>query len=327
MSTSPDKRRPGVFTVAAAVGAAATAVTLGGCVIGDADRGADGGSSGNAPVVTMTSTAAASVDPTVSAASTVSSASTGSSISRGSGVVVEVGTPYSLAYLDDGTVETGGTLAESIQSPGQVAWSTSKIPLAVAALRAVEDGTSTADAESVNRSVAAAVTASDNAAAQALWDSLGTPADAGAKVEKVLRDGGDVSTRVQTTVTRPGFSSFGQTVWDVTDQVQFAAGLTCLSGAEPVLAAMGQIVTGQDYGLGRIPGALFKGGWGPDPAGTYQVRQFGLVPGMDATLVPVAIEVVSPDGSYASGTTALDSVVSQIRDVLASTRGVSPATC
>ncbi|AEK37902.1 putative secreted protein [Corynebacterium variabile DSM 44702] len=227
---------------------------------------------------------------------------------------------YALAYLDNGSVVTAGDLETT------VAWSTSKVPVAVAALRAVEDGTSLSDAATVQGNVTSAITASDNGAAQALWDSLGDPATAGAKVEDVLREGGDASTTVQTQVVRDGFTSFGQTLWSTVDQVRFAGGLSCLAGAQPVLTAMGQISVGQDYGLGRIPEARYKGGWGPDTSGSYQVRQFGLVPGADGTLVPVAVAVTSPDGSYESGSAALSEIVDQLSGTLSGVHGVK-TTC
>ncbi|MDV8022177.1 hypothetical protein [Rhodococcus sp. IEGM 1330] len=63
-----------------------------------------------------------------------------------------------------------------------VAWSTVKVPLAVAALRRGGDA-ALADAT-------AAIESSDNAAAEALWGSLGDSAAAAAAVESVLRQGG-----------------------------------------------------------------------------------------------------------------------------------------
>lgn len=324
MSTSPDLRRTRRRTLAVAATAAVTAVTLSGCVIGttDDDAAATGPTvvtvTGSTPDPTVAPTTAPATDPAVPGSSAAAP-----------GPLADIGTAYSFAYLDpaDGTPVTGGTLESTLAAPGPVAWSTSKVPVAVAALRAVADGSSLSDAATVQGNVTAAITASDNAAAQALWDSLGDPATAGAKTEAVLRDGGDDTTTVQTEVTRPGLTSFGQTAWTTEAQVRFAAGLQCLAGAEPVVAAMGQIAAGQDYGLGRLAGAVFKGGWGPDLSGAYQVRQFGLVPGADGTLVPVAVEVVSPDGSYESGMASLDALVDQLGGIIAGVHGISPAAC
>lgn len=311
MSTSPDRRLARLVpTVATAL---LTAVTLSGCVIGTVDDDDADGEAGQT-VVTVTDDGAP--DPTGPATSTSAAPAAGPA----EGAEVNVDVLYALAYLDNGSVVTAGDLETT------VAWSTSKVPVAVAALRAVEDGTSLSDAATVQGNVTSAITASDNGAAQALWDSLGDPATAGAKVEDVLREGGDASTTVQTQVVRDGFTSFGQTLWSAADQVRFAGGLSCLAGAQPVLTAMGQISAGQDYGLGRIPEARYKGGWGPDTSGSYQVRQFGLVPGADGTLVPVAVAVTSPDGSYESGSAALSEIVDQLSGTLSGVHGVK-TTC
>ena len=311
MSTSPDRRLARLVpTVATAL---LTAVTLSGCVIGTVDDDDADGDAGQA-VVTVTDDGAP--DPTGPATSTSAAPAAGPA----EGAEVNVDVLYALAYLDNGSVVTAGDLETT------VAWSTSKVPVAVAALRAVEDGTSLSDATTVQGNVTSAITASDNGAAQALWDSLGDPATAGAKVEDVLREGGDASTTVQTQVVRDGFTSFGQTLWSTADQVRFAGELSCLAGAQPVLTAMGQISAGQDYGLGRIPEARYKGGWGPDTSGSYQVRQFGLVPGADGTLVPVAVAVTSPDGSYESGSAALSGIVDQLSGTLSGVHGVE-TTC
>ncbi|WP_315148228.1 hypothetical protein [Corynebacterium variabile] len=311
MSTSPDRRLARLVpTVATAL---LTAVTLSGCVIGTVD---DDDADGDAGQTVVTVTDDGAPDPTGPATSTSAAPAAGPA----EGAEVNVDVLYALAYLDNGSVVTAGDLETT------VAWSTSKVPVAVAALRAVEDGTSLSDAATVQGNVTSAITASDNGAAQALWDSLGDPATAGAKVEDVLREGGDASTTVQTQVVRDGFTSFGQTLWSAADQVRFAGGLSCLAGAQPVLTAMGQISAGQDYGLGRIPEARYKGGWGPDTSGSYQVRQFGLVPGADGTLVPVAVAVTSPDGSYESGSAALSEIVDQLSGTLSGVHGVK-TTC
>lgn len=181
---------------------------------------------------------------------------------------------------------TAGTLPT-----GQPAWSTIKVPLAVAALR--QDASHAA-------AVSQAITVSDNAAAQALWDGLGGGVPAAAEVEAVLREGGDPTTRVQPAVTRPEYTAFGQSSWPETAQAEFARQLPTLAGAEQVLAEMANIAAGQDYGLGIIPGARFKGGWGPDETGVYLVRQFGLV-----GETGIALAVVPADGSYESGQAVL----------------------
>lgn len=179
------------------------------------------------------------------------------------------------------------------------AWSTVKVPLALAAHRAhPQDADTRADVE-------AALVRSDNDAAMRLWTGLGTPTRARRAVEAVLRDGGDRSTRVEDEQTAPGFSPFGQTRWRPEDQARFMAGAACLPDAETVLEPMGRVVDWQDWGLGRLEGAVAKGGWGPTPEG-YVVRQVGLVPGAKGGQVAVAVQVRT--SSYEAGTAVLDEV-------------------
>ncbi|QNH96426.1 hypothetical protein [Corynebacterium anserum] len=185
-------------------------------------------------------------------------------------------------------------------SVGIPAWSTSKVPVAIAALR---------HDPSNARYINAAISLSDNAAAEAMWSSMGE--QAGPLTQAVLVEGGDRSTQVNTVVTRPGFTPFGQTQWALSDQVHFASQLRCIKGSETIVQAMGE-ASGQAYGLGTIPGAIFKGGWGPDPSGSYGVRQFGLVPAGDG-YVAVAIAANSTDGSYEGGQAMLTKVAHKLQ--------------
>ena len=172
------------------------------------------------------------------------------------------------------------------------AWSTAKVPVAIAAAR---NG-------GVTPAMRSAITVSDNAAADSVWRSLGSADQAGAAATAVLREGGDHVTTIQTAVTRPGFSAFGQTRWSLANQAIFGANLRCITGGRAVAELMGQIAAGQDYGLGTLPGAHFKGGWGPDGAGGYLTRQFGFIAGdKPGTFVGVAIAAKPADGSYETG--------------------------
>lgn len=186
-----------------------------------------------------------------------------------------------------------------------VAWSSIKVPLAVAAL---EDGASAATARR-------AITASDNAAAEQLWAQLGAGVQAGTATEAVLREAGDHETRVQTARVRAGFTPFGQTRWSLAAQARFMAGLPCVPGAAPVLALMGEVVADQRWGLGRI-GARFKGGWGPEPSGGYEVRQMGLVPVAGGD-VAVAIANAPADGAFATGTANLTRIAEWVKNHVA----------
>ncbi|MCX4093936.1 hypothetical protein [Nocardia sp. alder85J] len=187
-----------------------------------------------------------------------------------------------------------------------VAWSTIKVPLALAALR--QDSTGLAD------SAAAAITASDNEAAQAMWDALGGGEQAANAVEAVLRETGDTSTDVAdrhnpaAKETVNDQMSFGATVWTLVDQVRFASRLPCLDHATPVMDLMSQITSSQSWGLGSFTGAEFKGGWGPDDdTGNYLVRQFGLLPTW-AGQVAVAIAAQPDSGTFDDATAMLDKV-------------------
>ncbi|KQB84930.1 hypothetical protein [Corynebacterium oculi] len=196
------------------------------------------------------------------------------------------GTRVAVADTAAGSVRVT-TAGDTHEGP---AWSTSKVPLSLAALRASPEAW--ADVE-------AALTASDNQAAARLWESLGTPEEAGAAVQAILREAGDDHTRVETRKVRPEFSSFGQTAWTLEDQAAFAVVLPTLDGAQPVLDAMGRVIPEQSYGLGTIEGMRFKGGWGPDPDGRYTVRQFGVIE-TPCGRKGVAVAAQAPDGSYES---------------------------
>lgn len=151
----------------------------------------------------------------------------------------------------------------------------------------------------VTDAMRAAITESDNAAAEALWQGLGDPVTAGRKVDAVLRESGD-PTVVQSQKVRPQFTAFGQTEWPLVQQARFTAIALCDSRNEPIFALMDQIAAHQRWGIGVIPGARFKGGWGPSRSGDYLVRQIGLLETpTGTTAVALAAQVAS--GSFADG--------------------------
>lgn len=202
-----------------------------------------------------------------------------------------------------GDVRTAGTWQTG------VAWSTIKVPLAVAVARADPR---------VLEDAATAITVSDNQAAERLWESLGGGNAASAAVEAVLVEGGDVVSQVPAVHTRAGYSIFGQTSWSLTDQARFGSRLPCLPSSARVLELMGQVSPDQRWGLGRIAGARFKGGWGPGVTGGYLVRQFGIVPGAGGD-VAVAIAVDAP--TFEAGTAALSAMADALAPQLASIPG------
>ena len=130
------------------------------------------------------------------------------------------------------------------------AFSTMKVPLSIAALR--QDQSMYPDAE-------IAVTRSDNPAAHRMFTRV--PA---AGYERVIQEAGS---RTSTPVT-----ARMSTLWTTSDQAEFASGLRCVPGHEPVLDMMGRIVDYQHWGLGRIGGRPLQGrvvhlpGWAPGPS-------------------------------------------------------------
>ncbi|WP_153275413.1 hypothetical protein [Rhodococcus sp. P1Y] len=186
-----------------------------------------------------------------------------------------------------------------------VAWSTIKVPLAVAALRQVESSSLS--------SATSAIIDSDNGSAEDLWSSLGDPSSAALAVEQVLIDGGDGSTDVQENRVRSGYTPFGQTEWSLPSQAQFASELQCVDGGASVVELMHQISSDQSWGLGHIAGSAFKGGWGPAEDGSYLVRQLGIVDVADG-FTAVAIAAEPESGSFSDGTVMLDVVAEMLAD-------------
>jgi hypothetical protein len=150
-----------------------------------------------------------------------------------------------------------------------VAWSTIKVPLAIAALRS---------GQAASDLVVKAITKSDNAASEKLWAGLGEPVQAARQVRAVIEESGDTATAVESRRVRPGFTAFGQTQWALDRQARFAAQLPSIPGAGVVIDLMRRLTARQCWGL-AARGIAAKGGWGPGRTGrTYLVRQFGLIP-------------------------------------------------
>ncbi len=192
------------------------------------------------------------------------------------------------------------------------AWSTMKVPLTIAALRR-NPGTSTYAAQ-------AAITASDNVAADTLWQSLGSNQEAAQAVQEVLREGGDTKTTVPATRARPEHSAFGQAEWSLAEQVRFASRLPCLPQSGPVVNLMEEVQPSQRWGLGVFSGAEFKGGWGPDASGKYLVRQFGLLSTPNGQIA-VAFAAQADSGAFSEGMTLLDKLAGAISQHLGELAG------
>jgi hypothetical protein len=213
--------------------------------------------------------------------------------------------PVGIAVTAVGAGQPPITMGDLQSGP---AWSTIKVPLAIAALR--EE-----DAQTVTPAMSAAITESDNAAAEAIWAGLGDPIIAAHKVEAVLRDSGD-PTSVEYRKLRPEFTAFGQTDWSLADQAKFVASAVCDTRDAPIFALMGKVVPDQSWGIGTIPDSRFKGGWGPSTTGNYLVRQIGTLSAPTGT-VAVAMAVAPASGSFTDGTTELTDVANWLHDHLA----------
>ena len=203
--------------------------------------------------------------------------------------VAGLGGSYAVSWLDAEGLHVLGS------APGTTAWSTIKVPLSVAALEADPSATTWAHVE-------AALTRSDNAAADALWAGLGDPEAAAGAVDAVLAAYGSPATRTESEQVNPPFSPYGQTVWSVTDAASFAGALACAPAAAPageVRQVMADVVADQRWGIGELEAAHLKGGWGPEGSGGYVLRQLG-----DARVgterFALAVSARADDGVYAS---------------------------
>lgn len=232
-----------------------------------------------------------------------------------------------VASLGDGQVYEYGDLREGH------AWSSIKVPVLTAVMR---DEAESLDSEEETWAVSA-LTASDNEAAAALFgrleDQYGGLNGASQAVEGVLRDAGDTTTTVATAPPPPGaVSTYGQTEWSLFNSVQFYGRLVdgCLlgsGGTEYVGGLMESVIPEQRWGLGEagFPSQWsigMKGGWGPEPSGSYLVRQSGFVREGDRGIV-VAMMAIDDSGTYPAGAADLTQIAQWLAGEL---KGLGPAT-
>ena len=189
---------------------------------------------------------------------------------------------------------------------GGVAWSTSKVPVAMAV---IDSG----HASSQQANLTSAITASDNAAATRLWSSLGGGQTAAQAADHELRQAGDHQTSIEYRRLRGNaYTPFGQTAWRLKAQVRFTAGLPCTKAGRTVLELMAHVADGQSWGIGAagVP-ARFKGGWGPGShpgaADGYLDRQMGIMT-VHGKPLAVAVATIPADGSHESGTNNLTAI-------------------
>jgi hypothetical protein len=228
----------------------------------------------------------------------------------------------------EGLAVSGVGLGRPVERLGSlrsaVAWSTAKVPIAMAVI-------ASGGASSHQTDLLRALTASDNAAAERLWTSLGSGAVAAQAGNEQLRVAGDTHTAMQAQRLRAGYTAFGQTDWALTDQARFTAGLACSEQGGQVLQYMGQVVAGQRWGLGSagVP-ARFKGGWGPGSrpgaGGGYLDRQMGVLT-IRGRQLAVALATTPSDGSHASGIRNLTAIARWIATHAATTGLPSNPRC
>ncbi|SEC06161.1 hypothetical protein SAMN04488550_1247 [Gordonia malaquae] len=166
----------------------------------------------------------------------------------------------------------------------RVAWSTIKVPLALAAQR--KNGRTP--------EIRTAIIDSDNDAALALRRSLGTQSEGRKLVEAVIRDGGDTDTEV--VEIKADDETFGLTVWPLRGAATFAANLPCLPDSKYIVGLMGNVASVQSWGIEVMKSpadTAVKGGWGPGDKGGYEVRQLGLITHKDGSQTAVAMSTYS----------------------------------
>lgn len=213
-------------------------------------------------------------------------------------------------------------LGEDIPAHG---WSTTKVPVLVALLRA--RGTRGLTARE-NLLAHSAITESSNESILALFGDLeqikGGLGGASTYIQQLLRLSGDDETVVSTAPPPAGaVTTFGQTEWRPSETVKFfrALALGCLlpsNGTGYVLGLMQNIEPSESWGLGSagLRSVAFKGGWGPENSG-YLVRQSGIIDPGSSSGVAVAIVAFAP--SFSTGTEMLTRTASWLAHHLALT--------
>lgn len=266
------------------------------CVLGATSCSTAGRENGRVTPVTVTVTGSTSDSSPSRPAS--SSAVASEPLARGfREVAAQVGMPLGVAIVPVGS--RGGDPIILGDNTPRVAWSTIKVPLAVAAER--ENGPSSAEST--------AIINSDNGSAESLWSSLGSDAVAARKVTAVLREGGDDRSTVPAQRMRAGYTVFGQTVWSLPAAATFTAHLPCMPGAAHVVSLMGQVAGNQQWGvevMSKPAATAVKGGWGPGTDGSYLVRQIGLLTFSDGRQTAVAMSASA--GSMSAGIAGLNAV-------------------
>lgn len=190
--------------------------------------------------------------------------------------------------LFDGSVTTSAGSLEWLP-----AWSTMKVPIAMAAKEHCEYGE-----EYKMQLIEASIEWSDNDSARALWDCMGSNSEASEKVSaEIAKSGSQVTVR----------GAFGTTRWSFAGQARYGYYLSQKDEDNQIFADMHHIAEDQAYGLGQL-GIPFKGGWSDyERDGSWHTRQFGWME-VDGAPYGVAVGARSADGSYDDTQEALNQV-------------------
>lgn len=190
-------------------------------------------------------------------------------------------------------------------------WSTTKVPVLVALIRARGGEGLTSQEQLWAHS---AITESNNESVLSLFGDLerlkGGLGGASAYMDSLLREAGDNETLIATAPPPAGaVTTFGQTEWSPGEAVKFFRALAngCLlpsSQTSYVLGLMRSIEASESWGLGSagFSSVAFKGGWGPEGGG-YLVRQSGIIdPG---SMSGAAVAIVIQASDFGAGTETL----------------------
>lgn len=221
------------------------------------------------------------------------------------------------------------------------AWSTSKVPVLVTLLRQDEKTNRTLDSQQADEA-RRALEQSDNDSIQALFSDLeqrdGGLLAASLSVQRTLRDAGDATTVINTAPNDQGFTTYGQSEWSLAAEVTFYRSLArgCLldgSNTSYVLTLMRNVIPGQRWGAGSAgyPSSVsvaFKGGWGPDVHGRYQVRQTAIIGSGEHGYV-VSMVALPTSGAFSEGTAMISSLAAWARSEfgLDAAAAAPPAAC
>jgi hypothetical protein len=182
-----------------------------------------------------------------------------------------------------------------------------------------------------------AIEDSNNAASAALFAELGSADEATHAMDRVLRSAGDHRTEVNPDVTRPGYSSYGQTRWALGAEARFYRAMLngCLLGRDDtktIRQAMGSVsdIGGAGWGLGALgfPRLRFKAGWGPEQGdGSYTAIQFGSVGSARSDGYVIGI-VAETGGSAAEAYSRATTVARRLKRALEHRQPISgPPVC